>query len=406
MLECGVAGTVPICEFGRAESRVLSCACWCGGASGGAWRLVAAGFDDGAVVMYSMLNPSQPNVTLRVNPYASADAARRPLRALRWAGGPAGKPALYATGGTAVELDDPDGVVLLHGEGLRERAVVGVAGVLDSCVTNMRGGGATLDNGAAAAPDALLLLSAAGELHHHNLRALADAPVVFPRMRARHVAVGEAVATASVRVGASGGARVHLFVTAAATLDALPERAFFDDNAPVCAEAAARADGSSGEGSWSRGLRWISQSILGAENDDGVERVEAELRAALFPDAPSGAAASTAEQSGGVRGAAAPTADEARAALLGGDSAVGGASAGASDGDARKRERAVELHGASRAACSSMGESVVLAAERGERLRELGDKSERMAHASSDFLSMARALRQQEERGIWGRLFG
>ena len=43
--------------------------------------------------------------------------------------------------------------------------------------------------------------------------------------------------------------------------------------------------------------------------------------------------------------------------------------------------------------------------ERGQKLSELGDKSAKLADDAEDFASMAKQLRRQQEKGIFGSLF-
>ena len=51
-----------------------------------------------------------------------------------------------------------------------------------------------------------------------------------------------------------------------------------------------------------------------------------------------------------------------------------------------------------------MGESLDAAVERGEKLNQLGDKSQQLADDAEDF--MAKQLRQNQEKGFFGQLFG
>ena len=53
-----------------------------------------------------------------------------------------------------------------------------------------------------------------------------------------------------------------------------------------------------------------------------------------------------------------------------------------------------------------MGESLDAAVERGEKLNQLGDKSQQLADDAEDFASLAKQLRQNQEKGFFGQLFG
>ena len=55
---------------------------------------------------------------------------------------------------------------------------------------------------------------------------------------------------------------------------------------------------------------------------------------------------------------------------------------------------------------SSIHQSLEAMHERGQKLSELGDKSAKLADDAEDFASMAKQLRRQQEKGIFGSLFG
>ena len=126
---------------------------------------MVAGYDDGTLVVYSPRNPNAPNATLAVNPYAHGP--RRPLRAMRWAAaasadGGGARPALFVVGGTARE-QDPDGLVVLKGEGLKERAMVAPP---DGTVLGfgLAGGAELLPNGAPALASTVVVLTSAADI--------------------------------------------------------------------------------------------------------------------------------------------------------------------------------------------------------------------------------------------------
>ena len=94
------------------------------------------------------------------------------------------------------------------------------------------------------------------------------------------------------------------------------------------------------------------------------------------------------------------TEQQARDALLGGGKPVAARQPTPEDGPAGRAAR-----GARRAA-GAMGESLDAAVERGEKLNQLGDKSQQLADDAEDFASLAKQLRQNQEKGFFGQLFG
>ena len=77
---------------------------------------------------------------------------------------------------------------------------------------------------------------------------------------------------------------------------------------------------------------------------------------------------------------------------------------------AAARTRATEASSAAAAsrasdAASALNETLNAARERGEKLSELGDKAQQLADDADDFANMAKALRKQQEKGLFGGLF-
>ena len=234
VFELAPGGGARVCSFAAPSEQAggdepgLCCATWSA-------RQLLAGYDDGRVLVHSVRNPAAPNATILVNPFGAGP--RRPLRSLSCAGGPVGAqaaggggaamaPVVYATGGTLKE-QDPDGLVLLRGEGLKDRAMV-VTPRAAALVAAPAGGTSLLRNGQPAEPSHLYVLSSAGELFRFNLASLGSAPTRYPGASEQPCEQPPTAAAAGARIGESaprvlvsaaavglGRCQVHLFVATA-----------------------------------------------------------------------------------------------------------------------------------------------------------------------------------------------
>ena len=220
---------------GGAAAAGLSCAAW---SPSLAYKQVVAGYDDGTLVVYSLRNPNAPNATLAVNPYAHGP--RRPLRAMRWAAaasadGGGARPALFVVGGTARE-QDPDGLVVLKGEGLKERAMVAPP---DGTVLGfgLAGGAELLPNGAPALASTVVVLTSAAELLRYDVGALGRAPSAAPHGREMATATAHRPLVCVSLAAAGGGGRRPLRVLLAVVTPHAPP----DDAASAAAARAAAA---------------------------------------------------------------------------------------------------------------------------------------------------------------------
>eukprot|EP00965_Chrysotila_dentata_P140187 4634631-Pleurochrysis_carterae.AAC.1 len=408
----------------------LSCATWSGPTSGSC-RLVLAGYDDGRVHLFSLLNPQCPNQRFKITPYA--DGVCRPMRGLLWAGGPSSQPAhgpqsqppsvplLYAVGGTVKALE-PDSLVLLRGEGLRDRAMVAPprGAILGVALTSAKHEGdavRVLESGAPACPSRLLLLSSTNELFEYELHKLGSAPRIYPQGYWAAAASDSAVRLrVAFSLGSSAGVRAHFYLTRSTVVRAStaepsasaprPEPAqvapgpFFNPGvravppSPVkslLGDAAKLLDEGSNLGNLA--LAWLGLDVAEA----GPEPKALSLEQLLFPPPPpsSNAAAGTAAASAAPGARARGTLERAtREELLGGASA---------SGKAVKAAPAPARRGGSRdGASNAMADGLRAAGERGEKLGELGDKTQKLADDADEFLSLASQLRKQQERPFFG----
>ena len=181
------------------------------------------------------------------------------------------------------------------------------------------------------------------------------------------------------------------------------------------------------------GLNWMSREV--SRHQEASRAAPAELlHELLFPHVAVDVTDSSAQRGGATAAAAGgggsssfggssssalKGSNEARrAALLGGGSVTSSMSArervearmaarrvgeGGSSADANRAATArASASGASRA----MHESLQAMHERGEKLGDLGDKTQQLADDAQDFAKLAKQLRQQSEKGIFGSLFG
>ena len=457
---------------GGAAAAGLSCAAW---SPSLAYKQVVAGYDDGTLVVYSLRNPNAPNATLAVNPYATARAARCERcggRRRRRPSGGGARPALFVVGGTARE-QDPDGLVVLKGEGLKERAMVAPP---DGTVLGfgLAGGAELLPNGAPALASTVVVLTSAAELLRYDAERSARAVGGAARPRdgdgqrtgrscacrsrrrrrraeaaARAVGVvtphappddaasaaaapaaaappresaaarlrreTEAAAAAARRRGVGGrrasrarvgGARLRAKHEAAAAGDAAassssPPRRKPTRSLTVHSRARLRAPG----GTASR-LRSQGSSFAAAPAPDSSARASAGLarRRPLFlakemsDDAARRRARRPARR-------LLPAGWRRRRRLVGGGAALGAFAGGRRRRGAREREgggKAAEVRGRAAAAGSAIEESLHAARERGEKLGELGEKTQQLSDDAADFASLAKQLRQQQERPFFG----
>jgi hypothetical protein len=192
--------------------------------------------------------------------------------------------------------------------------------------------------------------------------------------------------------GSGGGARASSVVSAA----------------PAVPPAVPPAQG--GGNFFSRGFDWLTKEISEIAREFGAEApppIEV-LRPIFFAPAPTAAVlpiaphASTSAATGAATGAlsSSESNEKDREALLG-RTASKSRGKGAQGGSVE--ERAI---GGASATTAEMHEMVHAAHQRGEQLSDLGDKSQQLADNADDFLQMAKQLRKQEEKGLFGALFG
>ena len=194
VLRLGTATPRPPTTFApHPEGTGLTCAAWVcdggggGGGGGSGSGTVAAGYENGDVLLFSLRAPARPAATLVVNPYASG--VRRPIRYLACMGAsPAAEratPTLVVSGGTSREAD-PDALVLMRGANLSERSMLapprGAALVAASLPDDAVASGATpmLANGTPARPEHLLVLTTGGDVLRYSMRRLGSAPTRLP----------------------------------------------------------------------------------------------------------------------------------------------------------------------------------------------------------------------------------
>ena len=439
--------------FAQHPSNVsLTCAAWLADGSDG----VVAGYANGDVLAFSLRNPSAPSATFAITvgaptPAGEGDAVfRRTVRSLRAVGaaaatskGEASRGAstmprqlvLQVAGGTALE-GEPDGITFLRGADFRERSLLAPprGAVLSSACVGSRGA-ALLPNGAPAEPTHLYLLTTQGELFCHSMRYMGAAPRRYPD----GVFVDpSAVDRVRVRLALTpcGGGRVLAALStstperpASASVaqaphgahDALPSP-FFDPG--LRWEGVAESEGlltsavgwlkhvgSSGSGGGSSSSSWLSEGLSWAESSLAKHSEAARsapvdaLRRLLSPQA-TGEASARVSSGAGSKGANETDARE----LLG----LSGSHASARErAEARLRAHRAQRAGAPPSACdaavsrasaatSTIHESLEAMHERGEKLDQLGDKSQQLADDADDFLSLAKQLRKQEERGFFG----
>ena len=194
--------------------------------------------------------------------------------------------------------------------------------------------------------------------------------------------------------GSGGGARASSVVSAA----------------PAVPPAVPPAQGGGNFLSFSRGFDWLTKEISEIAREFGAEApppIEV-LRPIFFAPAPTAAVlpiaphASTSAATGATTGAlsSSESNEKDREALLG-RTASKSRGKGAQGGSVE--ERAI---GGASATTAEMHEMVHAAHQRGEQLSDLGDKSQQLADNADDFLQMAKQLRKQEEKGLFGALFG
>ena len=170
------------------------------------------------------------------------------------------------------------------------------------------------------------------------------------------------------------------------------------------AESAAASRGSASARLLGQSLSWISRELA----PEPTPSMADELRPVFFPPPPPPAPPATPAtpqtpgggSSSGGAGGRAQTEQQTRDALLGGGRPAVARQPTPDDGPAGRAAR-----GARRAA-GAMGESLDAAVERGEKLNQLGDKSQQLADDAEDFASLAKQLRQNQEKGFFGQLFG
>ena len=158
------------------------------------------------------------------------------------------------------------------------------------------------------------------------------------------------------------------------------------------------------------GLSWASREVAKHQEASRAAPVD-RLRRLLFPpvdvsDARAGGCAAT---SGPSASAQRSTEDAQRAELLGGGFKVGTMTARERVDARRAAHRAARdgggAAGSVAGAQSAISESLEAMNERGEKINELGDKSAQLADDAEDFANLAKQLRRQQEKGIFGGLF-
>ena len=158
---------------------------------------------------------------------------------MRWAAaasadGGGARPALFVVGGTARE-QDPDGLVVLKGEGLKERAMVAPP---DGTVLGfgLAGGAELLPNGAPALASTVVVLTSAAELLRYDVGALGRAPSVAPHGREMATATAlRPLVCVSLAAAGGGGRRPLRVLLAVFTPHAPPDDAASAAAAPAAA---------------------------------------------------------------------------------------------------------------------------------------------------------------------------
>ena len=379
-------------------------------------------------------------------------------------GAAATSPVLLVAGGTDQDAHEPDGLVVLRGAGFRERSLLAPpngGAVLMAAATCSSTQAQLMPNGSPAIPGILHVLSASGELFRYSLRVMGAAPKRHPdgvnvdvgkggqpRVRLAvtpcggdrvlaHLSVGTPMALDQIATSRSAtptspraadtpppderpAARaLRLAAEAMAETDDLPAATPFFDPSVEWSEASGSAEGVLGaasqrlgtqeEGSLGRwlgdGLQWASSQVAKHQEAQRAAPVE-NLRRVLFP--PSATPVDVSD----ARGVGAADEDAKRAALLG--TCTSEQLRGLSTRErveARKAAHRAAKGGASSSsdkvagAKGAMSESLEAMHQRGQKLSELGDKTQSLADDAEDFASLAKQLRKQSEKGIFGGLF-
>ncbi|KAL3907020.1 MAG: hypothetical protein SGPRY_010329 [Prymnesium sp.] len=410
---------------------------------------IVAGYDNGEVLIFSLRNPGTPNATLLVSP--ASDGPRRPIRHI-WAPHPSSAspspsapslPSLSAEPPSMIETvfvsggsvcEEPDGLVLMRGAGLRERAMVAPFG--ESVVGIGLGGGGG---------DDLLLLCGSGRLLRHSLRHLGGAPSVFPpsryvaghpnapkitRARLTLVARGAGTVSACVSVASAlpppsahptpapdPPSTPHIDLNPSAPVDksvdrsaaaralrlareaaAAPTPPFFDESLrasqPDQGASSAAPPPAAERGLASAASRWLNDGLKWLAMEEKSADVDATtlLGPLFFPASPAvrlGSNGSGSEEAN-------------RAALLSSSRPSAKTACSGSRGGSNGSNGARALGGKANAAASAMHENVHAMHERGEKLNQLGDKTQKLADEADDFLNLAKQLRKQEEKPFFG----
>ena len=178
------------------------------------------------------------------------------------------------------------------------------------------------------------------------------------------------------------------------------------------AETAGESRGSTSAKVFGQSLSWISRELAPEAPPSMGDALRplffpppaasTPAAAAVAPPKPAGGGGSTADAA--ARRSPARSEQDTRDALLSGGGRPSGKQAQKADAKDESREGRATRE--ARGAASAMHESLNAAVERGEKLNQLGDKSQQLADDAADFADLAKQLRQREERGLFGALFG